>query len=124
MRVLTPIAATAAGACLTGMAGGLLALSTAQSRLPAIMAWLMKPEPDLEGKVVLVCTGQRTNDGPDPADHWRTVMESEHDDVVMIDLRLPSGAGQKQERSMTEFAQRIPADFRREFDSADVSAIR
>lgn len=123
MRVLTPIAATAAGACLTGMAGGLLALSTAQSRLPAIMAWLMKPEPDLEGKVVLVCTGQTTHHGPDPADQWRSVLEAEHDDVVMIDLRLPSDAGFKQQRTMRDLAERIPADFCREFGMSVGSAV-
>ncbi|MDO5619658.1 hypothetical protein [Kocuria sp.] len=115
MRIFTPIAATAAGACLTGMAGGLLALSTAQSRLPSIMAWLMKPEPDLDGKVVLVSTGIKHSGDHDPAQAWRKTLTAEHHGAVLIDLRLPAGAGEKQHRHMHDLAQRIPADLRREF---------
>lgn len=115
MRILAPIAATAASACLTGMAGGLIALSTAQSRLPAIMAWLMKPEPDLQGKVVLVCTGQQHTGPHDPALSWWAEAAAEHDHVVMIDLRLPDGARDKKARQMQLLADRLPADFRREF---------
>lgn len=115
MGILTPIAATAVGACVTGIAGGLLALSTAQSRLPAIMSWLTKPEPDLDGKVVLVCTGQLPAEGPDPAQVLRSTLQSEHGAVVMIDLRLARDAGEKQRRQAEELARRVPADFRREF---------
>lgn len=121
-----PIAASAIGACLTGVAGGMIALSTAQSRLPAILAWLLKPEPDLDGKVVLVCTGHlpqsstppRSHDA-DPAVSWRRVMESEHGAVVMIDVRLPSNAGEKQRVAAEELARRLPADFRRDFPGHD-----
>lgn len=121
MRILAPIAATAASACLTGMAGGLIALSTAQSRLPAIMAWLMQPEPDLQGKVVLVCTGHQHTGAQDPAQTWRKEVAAENDGVVMIDLRLPAGAREKQARQMQLLADRLPADFRREFSNQQVA---
>lgn len=125
MRILTTILASTLGAGATGLAGGVLALSSAQAKLPAIMAWHMKPEPHLDGKLVLVCTGElpsreNLNTGtPDPTQIMRAALEAEHGvAVVLIDLRLPANASEKARRRAVHLAEHTPADFSRHFTEA------
>ena len=56
MRPIASIAASAVGAGVTGMAAGLITLSAVQSNMPALMAHLMKPVPDLAGRRVLTAS--------------------------------------------------------------------
>lgn len=120
MKIVTPIAASAVGAGITGVAAGLIALSTAQAHLPALMARLMKPVPHLLDKRVLLCTGTvdpaSRGRAEDEAQIWRQAIEAEHESpVVLVDLRVPPRAGTRTRARAAALAEGVRADHRRDF---------
>lgn len=120
MRPFASIAASALGAGVTGAAAGLITLSTLQANLPALMARMMKPMPDLMGRRVLLCTGEadaRTRGtAADEAQQWRRAVEAEHDrPVILVDLRTDARASARQRAQAEELAGSVPADHHRRF---------
>lgn len=132
MKIIAPIAASAVGAGVTGAAAGLLALTTAQAHLPALMARAMRPIPDLQHKRVLLCTGEadpRTRGtARDEAQQWRRAIEAEHEiSVVLVDLRTGPRPTARQRARAQQLAESVPSDRRREFaidDPAGRTVIR
>lgn len=120
MKIVTPIAVSAVGAGVTGAAAGLIALSTAQAHLPALMTRVMKPVPHLVDKRVLLCTGTvepaMRGRVDDEAQAWRRAIEAEHESpVVLVDLRVPPRAGARARARAAALAEAVPADHRRDF---------
>lgn len=125
MKIVTPIAASAVGAGITGVAAGLIALSTAQAHLPALMARVMKPVPHLVDKRVLLCTGTvdpaLRGAAEDEAQAWRHAIEAEHESpVVLVDLRVPLRAGARARARAAALAEGVRADHRRDFTAEAV----
>lgn len=124
MRPIASIAASAVGAGVTGMAAGLITLSAVQSNMPALMAHLMKPVPDLAGRRVLLCTGEtdhRTRGtAADEAQQWRRALEAEHDTpAILVDLRTDARCSARRRAQVRALAESVPADHQREFVLGD-----
>lgn len=124
MKIVTPIAGSALGAGVTGVAAGLIALSAVQAHLPSLMARVMKPVPDLAGKRVLVCTGHVDSalrgTTRDPAQEWQRVIEAEHEiSTVMVDLRVGPQASARIRARAEALAQEVRSDHRRDFPRQD-----
>lgn len=120
MRPFASIAASAVGAGVTGAAAGLITLSALQANMPALMAHLMKPVPDLAGRRVLLCTGEadhRTRGtAADAAQQWRRALEAEHDTpAILVDLRTDARCSARQRAQVRALAESVPADHQREF---------
>lgn len=120
MRPFASIAASAVGAGVTGAAAGLITLSALQANMPALMAHLMKPVPDLAGRRVLLCTGEadhRTRGtAADEAQQWRRALEAEHDTpAILVDLRTDARCSARQRAQVRALAESVPADHQREF---------
>ncbi|MCT1603006.1 hypothetical protein M3E18_11395 [Kocuria sp. p3-SID1433] len=120
MRPFASIAASAVGAGVTGAAAGLLTLSALQANMPALMAHLMKPTPELGGRRVLLCTGEADHrirgTAADEAQQWRRALESEHDaSVILVDLRTDSRCSARRRAQVRALAASVPADHQREF---------
>lgn len=120
MRPFASIAASAVGAGVTGAAAGLITLSALQSNMPALMAHLMKPVPDLANRRVLLCTGEtdhRTRGtAADEAQQWRRALEAEHDTpAILVDLRTDVRCSARRRAQVRALAESVAADHRREF---------